>query len=585
MQATNHESGRESNREKSRWLKGLIGDEKRWIHFSILAGLFAGLMLILQAYILARSVDATLFHQAQLEDLWGLLALFLVALFLRSIAGVIREWCGQRASVGVRSRLRGELVNRLAHLGPAYTRQQRSGELSSLLMEQVEALDGFIARYLPQMALAVMLPVVILAFVLPINWAASLIFLITAPLIPLFMALVGTRAADANRRNFKALAQLSAYFLDVVQGLGTLKLFSQSKVQKKIIAHNAEEFRLRTMQVLRLAFLSSAVLEFFASISIAVLAVYLGFSFLGFLNFGSWTEQVTLYHALFILILAPEFYLPLRDLGTHYHAKQEAAAAAERIIDLLEEVDRLEQGGPERIQEQPLSLSFEEVSFSYIGQQVNVLEKASLYVNPGECVALVGPSGSGKSTLLNLLAGFERPSEGVVKVANIALHDLSRDAWMSRVAFVSQHTTLFPGTLRDNLLMANPNASAEALQKACDDAFATEFIERLEKGLDTPVGEAGNNLSGGQIQRLALARAFLKDAPVLLLDEPTASLDKDSEQVILESLKRLCQGRTTLLLTHRPSTMKIANRIYQLSQGKCYEADEPTRIALLKEEL
>ncbi|TVQ68555.1 MAG: thiol reductant ABC exporter subunit CydD, partial [Oceanospirillales bacterium] len=536
MQATT----RESSREKSRWLKGLIGDEKRWIRLSIAAGLFAGLMLILQAYLLAKAVDATLFHNAQLNDMWGWLAVILFALVLRAASGVVREWSGQRASVGVRSRLRAELVQRLAALGPAYTRQQRSGELSSLLMEQVEALDGFIARYLPQMALAVMLPLVILAFVLPVNWAATLIFLVTAPLIPIFMALVGGRAAEANRRNFKALAQLSAYFLDVVQGLATLKLFSQSKAQKKIIARNAEEFRLRTMQVLRLAFLSSAVLEFFASVSIAVLAVYLGFSFLGLLNFGSWGEQITLYHALFLLILAPEFYLPLRELGTHYHAKQEATAAAERIIDLLDEAERLQQGGDLTLPKSLPDLSFDAVSFSYTGQQSNVLNDVSLKVAAGECVALVGPSGAGKSTLLNLLAGFEKPSSGQVSISGLSLEKVSRSDWMDHVAFVSQHTTLFPGTIRDNLLMAKPQATDQELQQACDLAAATEFIQRLDKGLDTEVGEAGGNFSGGQIQRLALARAFLKDAPVLLLDEPTASLDITSEKQILESLKLLC---------------------------------------------
>lgn len=258
MQATT----RESTGDTSRWLKGLLGNEKRWVRLSIAAGIFAGLMLVLQAHLLARAVNETLFQGAQLSELKGLLVMLLLALLFRAASGVLREWSGQRASVGVRSRLRAELLARLAQLGPAYSKSQRSGELSSLLMEQVEALDGFIARYLPQMALAGIIPLVILAFVLPINWAAVLIFLATAPLIPLFMAMVGTRAAEANRRNFRALAQLSGYFLDVVQGLGTLKLFSRSQEQQQIIADNADEFRIRTMQVLRLAFLSSAVLEF-----------------------------------------------------------------------------------------------------------------------------------------------------------------------------------------------------------------------------------------------------------------------------------------------------------------------------------
>ncbi|QEW06773.1 thiol reductant ABC exporter subunit CydD [Nitrincola iocasae] len=573
MQATT----RESTGDTSRWLKGLLGNEKRWVRLSIAAGIFAGLMLVLQAHLLARAVNETLFQGAQLSELKGLLVMLLLALLFRGASGVLREWSGQRASVGVRSRLRAELLARLAQLGPAYSKSQRSGELSSLLMEQVEALDGFIARYLPQMALAGIIPLVILAFVLPINWAAVLIFLATAPLIPLFMAMVGTRAAEANRRNFRALAQLSGYFLDVVQGLGTLKLFSRSQEQQQIIADNADEFRIRTMQVLRLAFLSSAVLEFFASISIAILAVYLGFSFLGLLDFGSWGGEITLYHALFLLILAPEFYLPLRELGTHYHSKQEAIAAAERIIDLLDEQEYLESGGQQVLPESQPDLKLHQISFSYPEQPQPVLHNFCLQVAPGECVALVGPSGAGKSTVLNLLAGFDCPQQGEIRISTIPLAQLSRSVWMEKVAFVSQHTTLFPGSIRDNLLMANPQATDDQIRAACDQAAASEFIDCLAEGLDTRVGEAGANFSGGQIQRLSLARAFLKNAPVLLLDEPTASLDLASEELVLQALARLCRGRTTLLLTHRPATMRLADRLCVLQQGECVEADAALR--------
>lgn len=565
---------REAAREKSRWLKNTVGADKRWLRLSIGAGLGAGLLLVLQAHLLAQAVDQTLFHQAQPQDLYPLLALLLLALVLRAGLGVVREWSGQRASVAVRTRLRELLLQRLAQLGPAYTQSQRSGEVASVLMEQVEALDGFIARYLPQMALASLLPLVILAFVLPLNWVAALIFLITAPLIPLFMALVGMKAADANRRNFRALARLSAYFLDVVQGLSTLKHFSRSREQTQIIAANADEFRRRTMQVLRMAFLSSAVLEFFAAVSIAVLAVYLGFSFLGLLEFGSWGGGVTLYHALFILILAPEFYLPLRELGTHYHAKQEAVAASERLMDLLEELEPMAASGTQTLDTELPCLELKQVDFSYAAAGASVLSGFSLKVNAGECVALVGPSGSGKSTVLNLLAGFNRPSAGEVRIGGRALSQLNREHWMRAVAWISQQTTLFPGTLRDNLLLARPDASEAQLLEACGKAQALEFIEPLPQGLDTPVGEAGAGLSGGQIQRLALARAFLRDAPVILLDEPTASLDRESEARVLEALKRLCEGRTVLLVTHRPATMQIADRIVALKQGQAVELAE-----------
>jgi len=565
---------REVAREKSKWLKALLGEDKIWLKLSVLAGLVAGLMLILQAHLLARAVDATLFHDASIADLTPLLIGVFVALLIRSAMAMLREWGGQKASSGVRTRLRVALLSRLAELGPSYTRNQRAGEISSLVIEQTEALDGFIARYLPQMSLAALLPLVILAFVFPINWVAGLVFLCTAPLIPLAMALVGMKAADANRRNFKALALLSAYFLDVVQGLTTLKLFSKSREQGQIIGKNAEEFRIRTMQVLRLAFLSSAVLEFFASVSIAILAVYLGFSFLGLIDVGTWSGGVTLYHALFILILAPEFYLPLKELGTHYHAKQEAIAAAERLMDLFDELDRAEIGGD---QEPPIgapSIHLSNIGFSYAAHLAPVLQNLDLTLRSGECVALVGPSGVGKSSLLSVLAGFDRPQHGAVLVEGIPLSALKRSSWMKRIALVSQHTTLFPGSIRDNLLMARPEATDSQLEMACEQAALTGFIEQLPKGLDTPVGEAGLGFSGGQIQRLSLARAFLKDAPILLLDEPTASLDAENEQKVLESLRLLCRGRTTLLVTHRPASMAIADRVYRLVDGRCEEINE-----------
>lgn len=555
-------------REQKRWLQQLGRQEKRWVWLSVAAGLGIGLVLIVQAHLLARIVDGTLFSSQSLAQHSPLLLMLLAALLLRALLGVVKEWAGQQASIRIRRSLRGLLLNHINRLGPAYTGDQRSGELSSVLLEQVEALDGFFARYLPQMALAAMLPLVILAFIFPVNWAAGLIFLITAPLVPLFMALVGSRAAEANRRNFAALSQLGSHFLDVIQGIVTLKLFDRSRAQAAVIEAGADEFRQRTMQVLRLAFLSSAVLEFFASISIAVVAVYLGFSFLGHLDFGYWDAPVNLYQGLFILLLAPEFYLPLRELGTHYHARQEAVAAADKLRELLEVT-------PAAIAENGVGLdsgvhqiSLEAAGLTYPGRQAAVFTGVNLTLQRGRIVALVGPSGAGKSSLLQVLLGFRQLSEGQVKINTIPLDQIGSHGWLEQVAWVSQHTTLFPGSLRDNLLLAAPGASEHALYLALEQANALEFVQRLPDGLDTTVGEQGSGLSGGQIQRLALARAFLKDAPVLLLDEPTANLDRDSEQLVLESLQTLCAGRLVLMLTHRRSSMLRADEVWLLEDGQ-----------------
>lgn len=555
-------------REQKRWLQQLGKQEKRWVWLSVAAGIGIGLMLVVQAHLLARVVDGTLFSGQSLAQHTPLLLMLLAALLLRALLGVVKEWAGQQASIRIRRSLRGLLLNHINRLGPAYTGDQRSGELSSILLEQVEALDGFFARYLPQMALAAMLPLVILAFIFPVNWAAGLIFLITAPLVPLFMALVGTRAAEANRRNFAALSQLGSHFLDVVQGIVTLKLFDRSRAQVEVIEAGADEFRQRTMQVLRLAFLSSAVLEFFASISIAVVAVYLGFSFLGHLDFGYWDAPVNLYQGLFILLLAPEFYLPLRELGTHYHARQEAVAAADKLRELLEATPKAIAGQGAGLDATVHQINLEGAGLTYPGRQTPVFSGVNLTLQRGRIVALVGPSGAGKSSLLQVLLGFRQLSEGQVKVNQTPLDMVGSYAWLEQVAWVSQHTTLFPGSLRDNLLLAAPEASEHALYLALEQANALEFVQHLPDGLDTIVGELGSGFSGGQIQRLALARAFLKDAPVLLLDEPTANLDRDSEQLVLESLQMLCAGRLVLMLTHRRSSMLRADEVWQLENGQ-----------------
>jgi ATP-binding cassette subfamily C protein CydD len=558
---------------QTRWLKQLARSEKAWTWTSVLAGVGIGLMLIVQAHLLATLISDTLFAESA-RIAWPLIGGLVAALLIRVLLGVLREWAGQQSSNRVRRRLRAELLRRLTALGPAYAGEQRSGELGTELLEQVEALDGFFARYLPQMALAAMLPLVILAFVFPVNWAAGLIFLLTAPLVPLFMALVGTRAAEANRRNFAALSQLSAHFLDVVQGIVTLKLFDRSRGQAAVIERGADEFRQRTMQVLRLAFLSSAVLEFFASISIAVVAVYLGFSFLGHLDFGYWESPVNLYQGLFILLLAPEFYLPLRELGTHYHAKQEAVAAADRLRVLLDEapvaIDTQGQGVEGRVRE----VSIVAAELKYPGKTVPVFTDLNLTLEPGRMVALIGPSGAGKSSLLQALLGFRRLDKGEVRVNGVDINTLGLESWLKHVAWVSQHTSLFPGSLRDNLLLADPDADDHRLYVALEQANALEFVQRLPEGLDSVVGERGVGLSGGQIQRLALARAFLKDAPVLLLDEPTANLDRESELLVLSSLRRLCEGRMVLMLTHRRRSMLEADEVWQLDHGCLQRIDE-----------
>ncbi|MBV1789179.1 thiol reductant ABC exporter subunit CydD [Marinobacterium sp. D7] len=559
-------TSRTEGRNRARWLKSCAAAQRHWVLLSVLAGLGGGLAMVLQAGQLAGVISGIV-SGGEMSQYRSAFALLLLAILLRAALGYLREWSGVRASLGVRRRMRTELLAKLDRLGPGYCHSRQTGDLSTLLLEQVEALDGYFSRYLPQMWLSVTLPLLILLFILPLNWAVALIFLLTAPLVPLFMALVGMKAAAANRRNFQALANISAYFLDLVQGVATLKLFQRSRGEARVLGQVSEAFRLRTMEVLRLAFLSSAVLEFFASVSIALTAVYLGFSFLGELSFGAWQGPITLYQALFILLLAPEFYLPLRELGTHYHAKQEAMAASERLKALLDETEHAVKGGDLVLEPGPVEIEFRDLGLTYPGREQPVLKGLNLRLAAGERVAIRGPSGAGKSSLMNLLLGFYPLNKGELLVNRRPLAQLERDGWLQAIAWVSQQTTLFAGTLRDNLTLARADASDEELMQACVDAHVVEFLDRLPAGLDTEVGETGHGLSGGQIQRIALARAFLKDAPLLLLDEPTANLDAQSESLVLDALARLSQGRTVLILTHREAAQLNADRVLELVDG------------------
>ncbi|HEX9803568.1 MAG TPA: thiol reductant ABC exporter subunit CydD, partial [Gammaproteobacteria bacterium] len=468
------------------------------------------------------------------------------------------------AAARVKLALRERLYRRMQALGPVYLQGERSGELSGLLVDGVEKLEAYYASYLPQMALVALVPLAILAFVFPLDWISGLVMVLTAPVIPLFMILIGKGAERLNRKQWRELARMSAHFLDVIQGLTTLKLFNASRREAQVIAAISDAHRRSTMGVLRVAFLSSLVLEFFATVSIAVVAVLIGFRLL-------WGDMSFL-HGFFVLLLAPEFYLPLRQMGTHYHARMEAIAAAERIVEVLETAVPVAPAEPVAVPAPgPFAIRFENVTFDYPGGRT-ALAGTAFRVAPGERVALVGPSGSGKSTTVNLLLGFLRPSAGRVLINELDLSQMAHADWLRQVAWVPQRPRLFHGTVLDNIRLGRPEAEMTAVIEAARQAHAEEFIERLPQGYDTPIGEGGQGLSGGQIQRLALARAFLEDAPLVVLDEPTASLDPESEALVQAAIERLAAGRTLLVVAHRLATVRRADRIVVLEQGRVAES-------------
>lgn len=561
-----------SHQNARRWLLKRASAARTWILISVALGLGSGLLLVVQARFLARIVHGAFIEGRGTDMLWPLFAILTGVIILRSILGWAREAAGFSAGARIRQEIRTELLEHIVSLGPGYTSRQSSGALASTALEHVEGLNDFYAFYLPQLALAVMIPAAIVAFVFPYSWAAGGLLLATAPLIPLFMILVGMGAESISQRHFQALSRMSAYFLDVLQGLSTLKLFNRSKGAEETIAGVSNNYRLRTMGVLRVAFLSSAVLEFFSSISIALVAVYLAMSYLGYFSFGLYGKSLNLAGGLFILLLAPDFYLPLRELGTHYHARAEAVGAAEEILKIAS-VSRLEtlNGAIEWAKKDPLHIQLEDVHLSFDGGKRPALQGVSFELREGEQVALVGASGAGKTTTLSLLLGFLRPDSGQIRVNGMPLGDMTPDSWRRHIAWIGQHPVLFHGTIKENILLGRPEASAMQIEQAAGNARVLDFAMHLPEGLDTPVGEQGFGLSRGQAQRVALARIFLKDAPLLLLDEPTAGLDAENEALVINSLETLSRGRTVLMLTHRLTNIRETSRIIVLEKGRIVE--------------
>ena len=505
---------------------------------------------------------------------WPTLGTLAIIVLLRAAAGWCREVSGFLTGAAVRRDVRRALMTHLFTLGPAYQNDQHSGALATTAVEQVEALHDFFAFYLPQLALATAIPISIAVVVFPISWAVGGLLLLTAPLIPLFMYLIGMGVENISQRHFQSLARLSAHFLDTLQGLATLKVFDRSRDETTAIEKTSTDYRRRTMAVLRVAFLSSAVLEFFSMVSIALVAVYLGLSFLGYLNFGAYGKPLTLASGLFILILAPEFYLPLRELGTHYHARAKALGAAEEILKIfaVQSPAAMKMSGqrPHRHPD-PINICCRDLHLAYDNGSRPALRGVSLDISAGQQIAVVGASGCGKTTLLNLMMGFLAPDTGAILVGGIPLDQISSASWRSRISWLGQQPYLFHASIRENICLGRPQATENEVQQASAAAHVLSFSRQLPNGLDTLVGEQGFGLSRGQAQRVALARTILKDAPLILLDEPTTGLDTRSEKLVLKALERLGRNRTIIMATHRLTNIEKADQIYVMHNGTIAE--------------
>ncbi|WP_455711522.1 thiol reductant ABC exporter subunit CydD [Streptomyces erythrochromogenes] len=477
----------------------------------------------------------------------------------RALIAWLTELAAHRASAAVKSELRGRLLDRAAELGPGRPGGQRTGSLVSLATRGVDALDDYFSRYLPQLGLAVVVPVAVLARIVTEDWVSAAIIVVTLPLIPVFMVLIGMATQSRMDRQWRLLSRLSGHFLDVVAGLPTLKVFGRAKAQAESIRKITDDYRRATMRTLRIAFLSSFALELLATLSVALVAVTIGMRLVH--------GELDLYTGLVILILAPEAYLPLRQVGAQYHAAAEGLAAAEEIFEVLETPAAGPAGAAQLPDGAPLRIEIDGVAVRYEGRDEDSPRPVSLSVRPGECVALTGPSGAGKSTLLQVLLGFVRPTAGQVRIAGVDLAELSPEHWRERIAWVPQRPHLFAGTVAENVRLARPAAGDAEVIAALKEAGAWEFVSALPRGAETLLGEGGVGLSAGQRQRLALARAFLADRPVLLLDEPTAALDGETEAGIVDAVRRLSAGRTVLLVVHRPALLAVADRVVRMTAG------------------
>lgn len=555
--------------------KHLLG-EARLARFAFIAAvslsLFGGWLIIGQAFLLSRIINRVFLDGAARSDVGGLFAVLLGVIVLRALNQAGIQIATAEVAIRVKQALRQRLMTHLFRLGPAYTQQERSGELALTATDGIEALDSFFREYLPALFIAGLIPLAILLVVLPIDRLTFLVLLLTAPLIPIFMGLIGLAAGALANSRYTQLGQMSAHFLDVMQGLTTLKLFNRSQAQRQIIARITDQYRQSTLAVLRVAFLSAFALELVATISIAVVAVEVGLRLL----YG----RVAFESALFLLVIAPEFYLPLRQLGAKFHSGRDSAAAAERLYAMLEAAPPEPEGGAEV--PDFTALQFETVSVSFADGERPALHAFSLTINRGERIALVGPTGSGKSTVAQLLLRFVQPDQGRLLLINdaetIPLSAIDAGRWRALIGWVPQQGYLFNMSAADNIRLGRPAATAAQVVAAATAANAHHFIEQLPQGYDTILGENATRLSGGQAQRVALARALIREAPIYIFDEATANLDAGNERIIQHNLPALTAGATIITIAHRLQTIRQADKIIVLDGGRMVESGTHTEL-------
>jgi ATP-binding cassette, subfamily C, bacterial CydD len=549
------------------------GAARSYLVVTVTLGLAGTALILAQAGLLAHAL-ATAARGDVAVTLAGTLTALLIVVAARAAVSYGGEATALRAAATVKSQLRSALTARALRLGPGWLGGQRAGEIATLSTRGLDGLDTYFARYLPQLVLGVLVPIAVVVRVAAADWISAVIIAVTLPLIPLFAVLVGWHTKAQTRKQWRLLAILGGHFLDVVEGLPTLKVFGRARAQEEVVAKVTDDYRKTTMATLRVAFLSALVLELAAAVATALVAVEVGLRLLyGHIGYET---------ALLVLLLTPEAFLPLRAVGAQFHASMEGAAAAGRVFEILDtpvpdgpEANPTEAARPARAAAPAVApdlrfaeIRLDEITAIYPRRSRPALDGVSLTIAPGERIVLTGPSGAGKSTLLALLLRFLAPAAGVIAAGGVDVAATDLEQWRRQIAWVPQQPYLFSGSAADNIALGQPGASREAIGRAAELAGAAEFIDALPRGYDTPLGERGLRLSAGQRQRIALARAFLRDAPLLLLDEPTAHLDPAGAGLIASALDTELADRTVILISHgRDWSAGGGGRVLSLEHG------------------
>lgn len=552
--------------------------ERAWVGLGliVLTGLLGGLLIVAQGRLLSSVIAGVHLQGWRLDAVLPSLEWLIPVIVGRLFTTWLGEGTAGIVAVRVKDQLRQDLLAKMARLGPVRLSMERSGEIAAVLTQGLDALDAYFSQFLPQLILAALVPLCVFFFVFPLDWISGLILLLTAPLLPIFMILIGGTAEKLTRKQWGALSLMSANFLETLQGLTTLKAFNQTHAAEERLHSVSERYRKTTLEVLRVTFLSSLALELVATISVAVVAVQIG---LRLLAGGIGFEQ-----ALFILVVAPDFYLPLRQLGMKFHSASAGISAARRIfeiLDLPEEKPHPLETNIFEIQPGPPEIEFQDVTYQFPGRNEQAINAINLRMEAGCVTAVVGRSGAGKSSLANLLMGFIQPTGGVIQISQTPMTVINLRAWREQIAWVGQTPRIFSGSIRENILPGNRVTDDENLSQVLTACGLGDWINSLPHGLETLIGEGGALISSGQAQRLMFCRALLKPASLVVLDEPTAHLDVKLEKELQQAMQVLFAGKTVLLIAHRLPTVMLAHHLVVMDSGRIIEEGEPK--ALIKQ--